>query len=1299
MATLVLQSAGQALGGVLGGPVGALIGRGVGAIAGSFLDQALFGPSGRHIEGRRLSDLHVMTSSEGAPIPRIWGRMRLAGQVIWATNLEEEVNTRTEGGSKGISSGSQATITEYAYFANFAVALCDGPVTRVGRVWADGKELDLSPFTWRFYNGDDSQVADSLIVAKEGADDAPAYRGTAYVVFERLPLERFGNRIPQLSFEVFRAVDDVEAQIKAVNVIPGSTEFGYDTDIIKRTGVWGETFAENTHASASSTDWSQSMDQLQAACENLQSVSLVVSWFGDDLRCGSCQLRPGVENTGKVTTPHDWQVAGQTRSGAYVVSQVEGRPAFGGTPSDTSVLRAIADANARGLKVQFYPFILMDIPAANTLGDPYTGASTQPVYPWRGRITSDPAPGQPGTPDKTAAITSQIDSLFGVAAVGDFSTTSGSVVYSGPAEWGLRRMVLHNAHLCALAGGVDTFIIASELVGFSTLRDNPSGYPAVGALKQLADDVALILPAAEISYAADWSEYFGHQPGDGSNDVHFHLDELWAASSIAFVGIDNYMLLSDWRDGSSHADVLAGYRSIYDLNYLQGNVAGGEGYDWYYASQADRDAQVRTPIADGLGKPWVFRYKDIDSWWKNQHFDRPGGTEAVSPSAWVPQSKPVRFTEAGCPAIDKGTNQPNVFFDPKSSQSQLPYYSAGLRDDFIQRRYIEALTNYWDPVNGNNPASAVYSGDMVEVDRHHFWAWDARPFPAFPYRSDVWSDADNYERGHWLNGRLGAAPLGAMIAAVLADYGFNEFDVSEVEGVIDGFVIDRVMSARDALQPISNIFAIDAVEAGIQIKFRSRKTEAVATVTSDTLAELDAQDSLITLVRAQETELPSALKLNYVESSLDYRRAAADARRLTASSLRQSGLDLPAAISQSVAQARADIRLQEIWVGRETASFALPLSALRFEPGDALDLDQSDTTRQLRIETVNDATTRRISARASEPSVYDPVQSPARGGQTALPNVFGAPRYAIMDVPLLRDDDNPHAPWIAASALPWPGSIAVLRNEGSGAYSNNISLTTPAVVGNTTAGFNEGPLDHIDRVNTLSVQLLSGALQSISEAELLAGGNVAAIGDEISGWEIVQFMTAQLTGANTYDLNVLLRGQSGSAPEMQPALASGAQFVLLDQSGLQLALDHNDIGLEVELRLGPAPLDLADPAYVDVTVMPKGLGLRPLAPVQVDASSAGGDITLEWIRQTRLGSDNWQLEEVPLGEDVEAYEVDVMNGATVVRTIAANQPAATYTNAQQIADWGAPQTVLDVAVYQLSATYGRGAMQRITLNV
>ena len=90
MAALVLSTAGAAAGTAVFGPAGAIAGRLVGAIAGNAIDHALFANRGEvSRDGPRLADLEVMASTAGAPIPRIYGRARLAGQVIWATNLEE----------------------------------------------------------------------------------------------------------------------------------------------------------------------------------------------------------------------------------------------------------------------------------------------------------------------------------------------------------------------------------------------------------------------------------------------------------------------------------------------------------------------------------------------------------------------------------------------------------------------------------------------------------------------------------------------------------------------------------------------------------------------------------------------------------------------------------------------------------------------------------------------------------------------------------------------------------------------------------------------------------------------------------------------------------------------------------------------------------------------------------------------------------------------------------------------------------------------------------------------------------
>ena len=1318
MATLALAALGAAAGssllpagiGILGATIsGATLGGQLGALAGSFVDNALFGSSGssRAVQGPRLSDLHVTSSTEGANIARLFGRARLGGQVIWASELEEEIVTSAQsgGGGKGIGGGSAgAEVTEYRYYGNFAVALCEGEITRLGRVWADGRELDLSNVTYRLYTGTETQAADGLIVAHLGAARAPAFRGVAYIVFQKLALAAFGNRLPQLSFEVYRGIEAGDEDIKGVVIIPGSGEFVYATEPVQKSFGEGTGEALNVHTLSGGTDWEAGIDQLAATLPNAKSASLVVSWFGSDLRAGNCLIKPGVEDAVKVTTPVAWSVAGVTRAGAYVVSQNDGRPAYGGTPSDASVIAAIRDLNARGFDVTLTPFVLMDVASGNTLLDPY-GASAQAPYPWRGRITCHPAPGRPGSPDKSAAAAAQVAAFVGTATPAHFTLTGDTVTYSGPNEWSYRRMVLHQAHLAKAAGGVDAFLIGTELRGLTTVRSASGTYPFVAALVALAADVKSVLgPGVKVSYAADWSEYFGHQPADGSNDVYFHLDPLWASSAIDAIGIDVYWSLSDWRDGRGHLDYVAGTRSIYDLNYLKSNVQGGEGFDWYYASQSARDNQVRSPINDSAGKPWVFRYKDIKSWWQNQHFNRPGGVESGTATAWVPQSKPFWFMEIGCPAVDKGANQPNVFVDPKSAESAYPYYSRRVRDDLMQRRYLKAFIQAFDwskpgYIANANPVSTVTGQRMVDVNRVYVYCWDARPYPAFPMQTQTWGDGANWQFGHWLNGRLASAPLAELVADLLDRFGFADHDTSELYGVVPGYVIDRIMSARDALQPLELAYFFDSLESGAKIRFRHRGQSAPAgAVAQATAVETRPGSDLVTLTRAQETDLPASAKIRFISGEDDYRQAVAEARRLAGASGRTAQADLAIVLDGALAGPLAETWLFEAWASRERATFALPPSALGIEPGDVLELATPTRSRLVRVTEVADHGARDVTALSIDPDVYGGVAGPERPVRSSPTVQSGIPFAAFLDLPLLSGSENASAGYIAAVQQPWPGSVAVYASPQTTGYQLKATAGAPATYGRTLDALGPGPEGRFDYAAKFRVKLSYGTLASVDEIALLAGANAAAVRNSDGEWEVIQFLTATLVDAATYAVSGLLRGQAGTESAMRNPLAANAQFVLLNGAVQSVGLSEDEIGLPYNWRYGPANKGIADASYQTVVHTFDGIGLRPYAPVHVrGARNAAADLTLKWVRRTRTGGDSWDGPDVPLGEESERYEIDIMQGSVVKRTISTAAPTATYTAAQQVSDFGAVQAAVSVRVYQTNARFGRGSVRAATV--
>lgn len=1296
MAELVLSTVGQAIGARLPGvfgSIGATLGRAGGAMLGRAIDQSLFAPSYER-QGARLTDLHLQASTEGASIPAVYGRVRIAGQIIWAARFKERVETEEiDTGGKG--GGPSVSNTNYRYSLSFAVGLCEGAVSRIGRVWANGVPFDLSQVAWRLHKGGEDQAPDPLIETVEGAEAAPAYRGLAYVVFEDLPLARFGNTIPQLSFEIIRpapsASDEMrfEERVKGVCLIPASGEFVYATEPVLRRAGPGQEVAENVHVERDRANLLVSLDQLAADFPNCESVLLVVSWFGDDLRCGECQIRPGVEIADKQTTPVSWRAGGVARSGALVVSLHEGAPAFGGTPSDASVLQAIAELKARGYRVGLYPFILMDVPHGNALPDPY-GEASQAAYPWRGRISLHPAAGEPGTPDKTSGATPQVDAFFGAAAPADFGVSSGVPSYSGPAEWSYRRFILHHAKLAALAGGVDVFVIGSEMRTLTTARDGAASYPAVAALCDLAADVRGMLGSeTKLSYAANWSEYGGHQPQDGSGDVFFHLDPLWADDNIDAVGIDFYPPLTDWRDGVTHLDRELS-NSIHDSAYLEGRIEAGEAYDFYYASEGDRAAQTRTPITDGAhSEPWIYRAKDVANFWSRAHHDRPGGVRSPTPTAWTPESKPIWFTELGCPAIDKGANAPNLFIDAKSSESERPPFSSGARDDLIQRRTIEAYLRHWAADSEHNPISSITDEPMIGDS--HLWAWDARPYPAFPARADVWADGASWRLGHWLNGRAGLSMLGEVVHDICARAGVDDVDVSALTGALSGYVVDTPSSARAALEPLMAAYDFVVAERDGSIVFFHRDEAAPLTLDRSALEAASSGDTYAQ--RADAAELPIEARVRFLDAAKDYLIAGVSARRLDRAEGGVVSVDAPLVLETEAAEAMALALLADQRAAAESLSIDVGPAQLALEPGDQVTFaDRADAYEIGRIEDIG---ARRMELRRVR-SANAPYVHFGEPSAPETPAIAPTPSFSILDLPPLPGAEDDERPLVAVYASPWLGDHTI---HAGAARALRARVQQPAIVGELVWALWPGPAHRWDDGNVIRIKLYGGALSSATADAVLNGANAFAI-ENGGEYEVVQARTCELVAPNEYQLSGFLRGRLGSAHAMASPHPVGARIVKLDARLARANLDTHEWQEELAFFAPPAGSLATDSRAAEAVLTLPHAALRPWAPAHLKARRvAGNDVEISWVRCARRGGDSWGPGEPPIGAAVERYQLDILDGVTVKRSVETTTPGFLYVAADQTADFGAPPALLRIRVAQLSEFGTTGLNNELTITL
>ena len=530
----------------------------------------------------------------------------------------------------------------------------------------------------------------------------------------------------------------------------------------------------------------------------------------------------------------------------------------------------------------------------------------------------------------------------------------------------------------------------------------------------------------------------------------------------------------------------------------------------------------------------------------------------------------------------------------------------------------------------------------------------------------------------------------------------SDIDVSALTATVRGYRIGSVGAIRAALEPLQGAWPYDVRQHGYQIQFVSRGGSSVITIPA---ADLDARAAgsatgvQIRTSREMDSQMPRRVTVQHLDHDREYNPGSQYAERLNTEAINSIIIDLPIVLTSDEAAGKAEVLLYLYWLERFDVAISLPPTYNQLEPGDVVTLVTPEGHVSLRLTAIAYTSDGRVECKAkyNSAAIYTPTavaSSPAVTGPTTITPV-GASVYALLDVPMVSSaQSGPSFLAAMTGALAgWQGGVLMQSIDAGATWASLHDFGAPgADMGTCSNSIGAVESRIIDSASALSVTMTQGELFSVTQLAMLAGGNHFAYGAD-GRWEIVAAQTCTLVSGTTYALTNLLRGRFGTEWAMGLHVAGDA-LVLLDTTDVAaIAMSTGTIGLSYLYRGITVDRDISTDS--NRTFAYQGVNLRPLSPIALTGAidPATADWSLSWIRRTRTGGEWRDYVDADLGESSEAYQVDVFADgtyATVKRTITASSPAAAYTSAQQVTDFGSNQTTLYLKVYQMSSVVGRG---------
>ena len=1262
-----LPFVGAAIGGIIGGPQGAQVGWFLGSMLSSQIDP-------QKIEGPRMSDLRVQTSTYGKPLPIIYGTQRIAGNMIWSAPIKEVKNEERAG------KGGPVNVT-YKYFANSAISICEGPITGVRRIWADGKLIydnattakpvvsrSASPFI-RFgdlSNGitpPDQTRPGTLGGGKFSSDNPFTHTSTFY---SDIMNADWHAHIP--AGYVFNSISELDTAVEGTLSRNGIT---------RARDVWGVTYTNDSYRLAIGYGYVATFHLTDAAfsCGNGYQFNAVTN---------VCEpIFPVGENASLYSALADSGTAYSAPTGpiAHSITLAHGMTLYFGSEDqlpDPNMESFLGAGKVPAFRGQGY-IVLTDYPLAK-FGNRVPNFEFEVIARGAYQNTTVTIPG----------------TVFGITdSAYAYDRTRGQL-------WSLMAGQVRNNHVEEYTV-MDVERGTREYKNFIT-APAANGTPAQSVFQTTLIRYEPVLDAYLVLGIANGAYGFAQiSPVNGyvikTFPANFQAPGAVGANVTSFAYDSKHFLI--WFRGTSQMPDGSQRIGIYTANLISGvvstiteSVCEPDGFE-------ARNGSVNSIEYDAKSDQ-VFV----------AHRERGFGGGAISRGISI-------YNASTLAKVDELPSTQDAWMLIEPATSALWFYdgvgmkrrdsTTGVITTVVSAPAIHVLSATADGIGNVGVFMSVDTYGMAAFDSTGKFLGKIITSGGLSPNTPTNMFADHARSiiavgtGYIRTDSLGDAIV--TVADVFKDISGRMrlkpeyLDVTDVAGsdcIVQGYGLLNRVKARDALQPMLTAYGLSVLDDGTKVRVvRSSQSYYAGLIPLADQAGRDGSgnnDYVVPMqvTRAHDLELPKQVEIVFDNPELEYRHDVRRAKKIAHdSNVDIRTISLPMVMSSTRAQTISEMLLAQSYLSRTTYELSVTGKYAALNAGDVVDVELAEggSARVIITKLVySPSGIIKLTCSGFDYSVFGALTTVPVAANVISSELFSPAnaRVMLLDIPLLSSSDDGSGCYLLAYAQSGHlgGSDVFVSADGSN-YSHQTTLAKAATVGSVM-----GTLPSVadttitDTASVLTVLVSSGNLYSATDFELNNGANLALVGREI-----IQFANAMQNADGSYTLTNLRRGLKGT--ENAVVHQGGETFVFLSSYLQKLALSIELNGVSRFYKVLAPGQSIEDaPAYQFANT---DVCLKPLSGTRLAGTRAGGDLTATWARRSRVASAPLANGFLPLGETTEAYEIDVLDSfGTVKRTLTATAPSVVYTAAQQAADFGSAQSTVHLRVYQLSSAIGRG---------